>query len=168
VRDDEIGIWIEGGDDTFWVERFYERNTLELQQRVLRPHVPLDEMIDHYFKNWGGGRECYAALDASGVLVGCGTIMPESPPFAPDEPGWRIRSMAVEPEMRGRGIGAAVLEALLEHAARHGGGKVWCNARTPALGLYRRAGFVAVRDEFEIADIGPHFVMARVAPAIEG
>jgi ribosomal protein S18 acetylase RimI-like enzyme len=90
----------------------------------------------------------------------------EQPPFPTKQVGWRVRSMAVEPELRGRGIGAAVLDALLERVAEQGGGTVWCNARTPALGLYRRAGFHPVGDEFEIADIGPHFVMARTVDGI--
>jgi hypothetical protein len=38
---------------------------------------------------------------------------------------------------------------------------VWCNARTPAVGLYERAGFAIESGEFEIEGIGPHFVMAR-------
>ena len=38
---------------------------------------------------------------------------------------------------------------------------MWCNARTPALSLYARAGFQPESEEFEISGIGPHFVMAR-------
>jgi len=39
---------------------------------------------------------------------------------------------------------------------------VWCNARTPALSLYQRAGLAVVSEEFELPRIGPHFVMERV------
>jgi ribosomal protein S18 acetylase RimI-like enzyme len=82
---------------------------------------------------------------------------------APDgEPGgWRIRGMATAEQARGRGLGTAVLEALIEHAGAAGATRVWCNARTPARSLYERAGFRVASAEFEIPGIGPHFVMER-------
>jgi ribosomal protein S18 acetylase RimI-like enzyme len=64
--------------------------------------------------------------------------------------------MATAPHARGRGAGSAVLSALVAHAAAHGATTVWCNARTPALSLYRRAGFKVVSEEFELPRIGPH------------
>jgi predicted GNAT family N-acyltransferase len=38
---------------------------------------------------------------------------------------------------------------------------VWCNARTPAVGLYAREGFAIEGEEFELPEIGPHVVMTR-------
>ena len=75
--------------------------------------------------------------------------------------------MATAEGWRRRGLGTAILEACLDHAVANGGGEVWCNARTPALGLYERAGFEAVGDEFELPEIGPHFVMVRAKTSLE-
>ena len=76
------------------------------------------------------------------------------------EPGaWRVRGMATAPEARGRGAGLSVLTALVDHARGQGATRIWCNARTPARSLYERGGFTAVSDEFELPQIGPHFVM---------
>ena len=36
---------------------------------------------------------------------------------------------------------------------------MWCNARKGAVWFYQRLGFVTVSEEFEIAPIGPHYVM---------
>ncbi|MCW2985645.1 MAG: acetyltransferase, family, partial [Conexibacter sp.] len=55
--------------------------------------------------------------------------------------------------------GAALLAACLDHARAQGASRVWCNARTPARGFYERAGFVAEGAEFELPQIGPHFLM---------
>ena len=41
----------------------------------------------------------------------------------------------------------------------HGATRLWCNARTPALSLYRRAGFEATSEEFQTPRIGPHYRM---------
>jgi GNAT superfamily N-acetyltransferase len=89
-------------------------------------------------------------------LVAVGLIGPEG------EPGeWRVRGMATLPEMRGRGAGGAVLEALLDRARDSGATAVWANVRTPARTLYERAGLEVVSDQFELPQIGPHVVMRR-------
>lgn len=90
-------------------------------------------------------------------LIAVGLVGPDG------EPGdWRVRGMATIPEARGRGAGGAVLQALVQHAIDHGATRVWCNARTAALNLYQRAGFVIASDEFEPPHIGPHYRMELV------
>jgi GNAT superfamily N-acetyltransferase len=128
--------------------------TRALRQSVLRPHESLaklaaDEPDDVYA----------AGVFRAGALVAVGFVAPDGPPGS-----WRVRAMATVAEQRGRGLGAAVLESLVRHVRHvreHGGVRVWCNARTPARAFYERAGFHATSDEFEIAPIGPHFVMER-------
>jgi len=141
------------------VQAVPEEVTLPLRQAVLRPHMTIDELARA--GHAGADALWCAAYDDAGEVVGTGAVSRGSPPWAPGEPAWRVRAMAVAPDLRGRGIGSAVLDALLDHVRRHGGGLTWCNARTPARGLYARAGFVAVGDEFEIEHIGPHVAMAR-------
>jgi predicted GNAT family N-acyltransferase len=69
--------------------------------------------------------------------------------------------MATEPELRGQGIGGAVLARVIEHVARLGGGLLWCTARIPAQRFYERAGFVTRGDAWVDPEIGPHIVMHR-------
>jgi GNAT superfamily N-acetyltransferase len=140
------------------VQAVPEEITLPLRQAVLRPHMTVEELARA--GHAGPDALWCAAFDDAGEVVGTGTVSRSSPPWAPDEPAWRIRAMAVAPDRRGRGIGSAVLAALLDHVRRNGGGLTWCNARTPARGLYARADFVPVGDEFEIEHIGPHYAMA--------
>jgi len=129
--------------------------TRTLRQAVLRPHQKLDELA---------GSEPPGAVAAGafedGELIAVGLIGPDGEPGA-----WRIRGMATAPHARRRGAGSAVLSTLLAHAERAGALRIWCNARTPALSLYERAGFHATSEEFEIPEIGPHFVMERRIPA---
>ena len=72
---------------------------------------------------------------------------------------YRLRGMATEQEMRGRGFGSAVLSACLERCWSEGGETFWCNARTSAAGFYEKRGFSTLPEEFEIPGIGPHRVM---------
>ncbi len=127
--------------------------TRPLRHTVLRPHQTAGELAGQE----GAGAFAVGAFGADADLVAVGIVHPD-----PARTGaWRVRGMAAVPHLRGRGAGAAVLDALLAHAASHGADVVWCNARTPARTLYERAGFRQVSDEFELPAIGPHVVMER-------
>jgi GNAT superfamily N-acetyltransferase len=126
--------------------------TRPLRQAVLRPADTFEELAGHE----SPGAFAVGAFDGDDLLA-VGFVAPEGGPGA-----WRVRGMATVPEARGRGIGAGVLDALVTHAAEQGATRIWCNARTPALPLYERAGFEVASDEFELPEIGPHFVMELV------
>ncbi len=95
------------------------------------------------------------------VLVGIASVMREPPPDTDHPSAWRIRGMATLPEVRGQGYGGALLERCLSHVLNHGGTLVWCTARVPAAGFYRRYGFESEGDVFELPAIGPHVLMRR-------
>ncbi|WP_158604513.1 GNAT family N-acetyltransferase [Nocardioides mangrovicus] len=129
-------------------------DSADLRRAVLRngrDHPPLGDRADAH----------YVGVHEQDRLVATGNIGPEPP-------GWRIRGMAVDPAHRGRGLGTQVLTALLAYADDHGGGIVWCHARTGARSLYERAGFVAVGEEWADPDLGPHLRMERPERAREG
>jgi ribosomal protein S18 acetylase RimI-like enzyme len=136
---------------TFAIRDVDPAATRPLRQRVLRPHESLEELASHE----PPGVHAVAAFTDSGELVAAGFVCPDGGPGA-----WRVRGMATDPEHRGQGAGAQILDRLVEHAIQQGATRVWCNARTPALRLYERAGFERESEEFEIPGIGPHFVMA--------
>ncbi|MHB1988679.1 MAG: GNAT family N-acetyltransferase [Acidimicrobiales bacterium] len=143
--------------------------TFALRQQVLRPHQRLEDMgLD------GSAHPDAVAIGAivaaTGEVVGTAAVTPEDPPaglaavIGGSRP-WRLRSMATRPDLRGAGIGAAVLEVVIGHVATSGGGVIWCNARTPALSFYKKAGFVTFGEPWVEADIGPHVVMWRTVPS---
>ena len=136
---------------TFEVGPVDPAETRPLRRRVLRPHESLEELASHE----PPGVHAVGAFDG-GELIAVGFVCPDG------EPGeWRVRGMATLPAFRGRGAGAAILAGLIDHARAQGATRVWCNARTPALSLYARAGFEPESEEFDIPGIGPHVVMAR-------
>jgi ribosomal protein S18 acetylase RimI-like enzyme len=122
-----------------------------LRHAVLRPHESIDAVAAHE----APGAFAVGAFDAD-ELIAVGLVAPDGEPG-----GWRVRGMATVPHARSRGAGAAVLDALVRHAAAAGAQRVWCNARTPARSLYERAGFDVVSEEFQLPDIGPHLVMEK-------
>jgi GNAT superfamily N-acetyltransferase len=125
--------------------------TRPLRQAVLRPHETLEQLAEDE------PADAYpVGVFDQGELISVGLVAPDGEGRA-----WRVRGMATARGARGGGAGSAVLDALVRHAFACGASRVWCNARTPARSLYERAAFVAVSEEFELPDIGPHFVMER-------
>ena len=81
--------------------------------------------------------------DRTGKPVGAGRIKPDG----------QIGRMAVLKDWRGRGIGSAMLAALLEHARRQRHTRVFLHAQSSALSFYERAGFTVDGPVFEAAGI---------------
>jgi len=96
---------------------------------------------------------------AETALVGVCTLLHEPEPECGTAYDWRLRGMAVDPDLRRHGIGGMLLDASCEHAKSIGGHRIWCNARSPAVSFYIRHGFQIIGDEFVLNTIGPHYRM---------
>jgi predicted GNAT family N-acyltransferase len=88
-------------------------------------------------------------LDRAGNPVGTARLLPDG----------RIGRMAVLKEWRGRGVGAALMGAMLEQARQRSITSITLHAQTHAAGFYRRFGFSERGGEFLEAGI-PHVEMA--------
>ena len=71
-----------------------------------------------------------------------------------------IGRMAVLKDWRGRGVGHALLQRLLDLGAKQGLSRVTLAAQTYAIGFYEQAGFHVISDPFMDAGI-PHRLMSR-------
>ena len=102
---------------------------------------------------WDGLDEAawhWLAEDTTGTPIGVARLLASG----------QVGRMAVLPAWRHRGVGRALLHAVLRDAARHGIGELWLNAQCTAEPFYARAGFVAEGALFEEAGI-PHRRMRR-------
>lgn len=112
--------------------------TRELRRRVLRSHqrpedpMPGDDRPD---------ARHLAAFDDDGRLLGTCLVFAEPCSWRPERPAWILRSMAVEPDAQGRGVGREVLAAALDTARDGGAALLWCHARDTAAGFWRAMGF---------------------------
>lgn len=100
----------------------------------------------------GRDSECLHALaiDQGGKPIGTARLMPHG----------RIGRVAVLAAWRKRGVGAAVMRALLEEADRRGFDEIELHAQTWTIGFYESLGFIAEGGEFLEAEI-PHRRMTR-------
>lgn len=83
------------------------------------------------------------ARDAAGTPIGTGRLTPEH----------KIGRMAVLPEWRGRGVGDALLLALIEEAAQRRWPELRLHSQASAVGFYVKHGFVPYGDRFMEAGI---------------
>lgn len=133
--------------------------TLDLRQSILRAGFPRETAI-FPGDDAPASRHFGAFLDQR--LVGVATIHFVPRLDVPDfDPAYQLRGMATVEEMRGQGVGSALLAACVEEAKRHGAQWIWCNARTPAAGFYKRHGFEVQGGIFDVPMAGPHCRMFR-------
>jgi len=102
------------------------------------------------------------ALD--GTPIGTGRLIPPAVGGG-NEGAARIGRLAVLPEWRGRGVGEALLLALVEQARERGWHEVTLNAQASAIGFYLRHGFAPRGDRFHEAGI-EHQAMARLLTGV--
>ncbi len=147
------------------IRRISATEARPLRHAMLRQGKPFASTV------WTGDDEestaHFGAFDGD-VLVGVASIYVARPPGETGNGFFQMRGMAVMPEWRGKGIGAALSRACLDHVRQPGVQCVWCNARAHARGFYERLGFKATTDMFEIEGIGPHYQMRRYASSLDG
>ena len=133
--------------------------TRPLRQRILRPTQPLHELV---YPGDDAPDSLHVGYFDDGTLLGIASVYRQSPDGSPDDPGdWRLRGMAVVPEARRRGVGAALVAACEAHARARGGTRLWFNARVDALPFYFALGYEAVGGVYELPGAGPHRFAAR-------
>lgn len=133
-------------------------DTRALRRSVLRPHQDASKSV---YPNDDAPATFHVGAFDRDRLVGVASMYHEAMDGGRADTGWRIRGMATEPTYRGRGIGGALVEALIERARQCGGTYLWCNARTTATPFYDKCGFHQHGDAFDLPGIGPHFKMMR-------
>ncbi|HKB61718.1 MAG TPA: GNAT family N-acetyltransferase [Burkholderiales bacterium] len=127
-----------------WDEALLLARPVREQVFVTEQKVPLELEWDE----WDERSDHAVARDTSGQAIGTARLLPDG----------RIGRMAVLREWRRRGVGAALMEALLQKAREQSLSRVTLHAQTHAAGFYRRFGFSERGGEFWEAGI-PHVEM---------
>ena len=77
-----------------------------------------------------------------------------------DDNSVRLRQMAVQNNLQGKGIGASMLNYAENIARDHGFKNMVMHARKPVIGFYEKLGYKVTSSEFEEITI-PHHVMEK-------
>ena len=133
------------------------RETVRLRHAVLRAPLGLAFSDDELARE---ASQLHLALHAQGRLAGVVVLVP--PDAGP--PTWKLRQMAVAPELRGRGIGTALVTAAEASVRARGGERVLLHARADAVPFYARLDYAAEGAMFEEVTIPHRRMTRRLAP----
>ena len=143
--------------DHIMIRRADVNEILDLRWRILRAGLPR-EAAKFEGDDEPTARHFAAVLD--GRVIGCLTMLRRD---WNNQPAWQLRGMAIDPIHQGSGIGRRLLETVESMARQEPHSlQLWCNARAPVAGFYRKAGWETVGDQFEIPTAGPHFKMTKL------
>ena len=108
--------------------------------------VPAEEEVDAF-----DPLSIHAIAWSNGTAAACGRLLPDG----------HIGRMAVLKPFRGCGVGARVLQHLMERARQRGDREVVLSAQTHAIGFYEKFGFVLEGGEYLDCNI-PHRDMRKI------
>lgn len=134
---------IEEGD---WKTLQHDCERVRLMVFVAEQHVPKEEELDE----WDAKSRHFIARDAQHMVMGCARLLPTG----------QIGRLAVLKPFRKRGVGGALLEAVLRSAKAAGMREVWMHAQTHAEGFYVAHGFAPEGERFMEAGI-EHIMMRK-------
>ena len=146
-------------ESTIEVRAVAVADVLALRHRVLRVGLPPETAVLDGDSDPGTVALAAFVPDLPGP-VSTATLMDQPCPWRPGVPARRLRAMATDAAVQGRGVGSAVVAAAADRARADGAELVWCNARVAAAAFYARAGFAVDGEVFDTPDFGPHLRMA--------
>jgi L-Ala-D/L-Glu epimerase len=144
----------------YTIEQVTPEQTRPLRRALLKQNSTLDDLAqsDGSYPTAG----YYAAIGQQRRVLAVASARPEAPPWPHGAAHpWRIRGVVTVEDVRQRGIGSAVIRAVLQHIRRNGGDLAWLNGRTPARSFYENLGFAQHGREWDDPESGPHLTMVR-------
>jgi len=129
-----------------WQEAQAEASRIRFAVFVEEQRVPLEMEMDEF-----DPRSLHAlAYSPAGEAIGTGRLLPDG----------HIGRMAVLEAWRGRGVGGAILERLVDAARARGDREIVLSAQSHAIPFYRRHGFAEEGPQYDEAGI-PHQTMRK-------
>lgn len=106
---------------------------------IIQPYANAGTLLPRTLADLSENVRDFVVAEEAGAIAGCGALHLYGMHLA------EIRSIAVAPESKGRGIGRALVEALMHEARRHAVTCVCLFTRTP--GFFAHLGFEVARRE---------------------
>jgi GNAT superfamily N-acetyltransferase len=142
----------------YFIQEITATDTYPVRHLVLRAGKPIeschfegDELpsthhLGYFLDNQLTG--VVSLFEAENLLLGAGK-------------SFQIRGMAVLDSHQKQGVGEALVSKAESFCVTEKATLIWFNARTSAVGFYHKMGYEIIGSEFEIKEVGPHFLMCK-------
>ncbi len=137
--------WIDYGTPEF-------DQALDLRNRVLRVPLGLQFNTSDIEAEWDSHH--LAVFTQDGTVGGCLVMKSISPSVV------KMRQVAVDPQLQGKGIGMQMVRESEKWAKQHGLNKIELHARIEAVPFYLKMNYLKEGDQFEEVGI-PHYKMSK-------
>ena len=144
--------------DSITIKDIAPERTWALRHQVLRPNQTL---ADCSYPTDNDPGAFHLGAFQNDELVGIASFYREKHPDLNYQTQYRLRGMAVDPELQTQGIGRQLIAAGEQQLRDQAVIAWWCNARTSAAGYYAKIGLQQLGPEFDLPPIGMHKVMYR-------
>lgn len=132
---------------------------LPLRQEVLRNGKPLEEC---FFEGDHSEDTIHFALFINEKTCAIATLLKDTQKKFSHENQYRLRGMAVKASEQKKGLGNKLLNHIEREMKKNAPVLLWFNARTTAVGFYKKEGFLVEGKEFDMKGVGPHYLMYKV------
>ncbi len=150
----EDGESVTLGERTLRLRRAPVEQIIQLRHDVIITGT--DRTTDAFDDDTSPTTRHYGAFDGD-QCVGCLSLM------LTQEGGnssWRLRGMATPLEMRGQGVGRALIDYVQRDLANTSSVQaLWCSARLGAVAFYEKVGWQREGDEYDVPGVGMHVKM---------
>lgn len=144
--------------DSFQINEISPKDTLELRQRILRPHQTMEDCV---YPGDEDSTTFHLGAFENGNLMGIVSIYQRNHDSIDGQKGFQIRAMAAEKGVRGKGLARALLTYAERKIRSLYGDYIWANARVSALGFYDKLDYSVIGEPFNVDDIGMHNLIIK-------
>ena len=132
--------------------------TLIVRHPVLRPGKPIETC---HFEGDDLPTTSHFGLYVENQLAAVISAFKVQNKLFSEENQYQIRGMAVLEEFQKKGFGEELLKHCENEIKLKKGNLIWFNARETAVGFYKKSGYEVLGNQFEIPDVGPHYILFK-------
>jgi GNAT superfamily N-acetyltransferase len=120
------------------------QDEMEHSHEIATPDEIVGQMRDYFSQQLTGNHFAAFIAEAKGQAIGTGGVVVFDVPPSPSNPSGAegyVMNMYTIPEWRGRGIGHALVDAIVKHAYGEGARRMWLRTSDDGESVYKRFGF---------------------------
>ncbi|MBF4518594.1 GNAT family N-acetyltransferase [Flavobacterium sp. ANB] len=140
------------------IKEIPSKETYIVRQPVLRNGKPIESCI---FEGDDLDTTHHFGLFDNSELIGIISLFSQTNTIFAEKKQAQIRGMAVLETHQKKGFGEALVKHCENYCYENNVDLIWFNARTAAVGFYKKMNYEIIGAPFDIKDVGEHYLMSK-------